>query len=153
MKDARRSFPFGCAGVMTHAERLGDGRFNIVLRGIERFRIADEDHGKPYRIAHVSGLPDLMSEGDRPELRRHRHRLEALLAAAIERTGAEPRFPPAVPDEDLVNALAQYLELDPLERQALLERDGILARCRALIELLEIKTLAPHSSWKGRSVH
>ena len=67
--------------------------------------------------------------------------------------GSEPRFPPAVPDEDLVNALAQYLELDPLERQALLERDGVLARCRGLIELLEIKTLAPRMSWKGRSVH
>ena len=147
-------FPVGCAGVMTHAERLGDGRFNIVLRGMERFRIAGEqDDCKAYRIAHVSGLPDLMPDEDRPELRRHRHRLEALLAAAMERTGSEPRFPPAVPDEDLVNALAQYLELDPLERQALLERDGILARCRALIELLEIKTLAPRNSWKGRSVH
>jgi Lon protease-like protein len=146
-------FPVGCAGVMTHAERLGDGRFNIVLRGIERFRIGAEDRGKPYRIAHVSGLPDLMPDEDRPELRRHRHRLEALLAAAMERTGSEPRFPPAVPDEDLVNALAQYLELEPLERQALLERDSILARSRALIELLEIRTVAPHGSWKGRSVH
>jgi Lon protease-like protein len=146
-------FPIGCAGVMTHSERLDDGRFNIVLRGMERFQIAREDDCKPYRIAHVSGLPEEVPEADRPELRRHRHRLEALLASAMQRTGAEPRFPPAVPDEDLVNALAQYLELDPLERQALLERDGILARCRGLIELLEIKNLASRSSWKGRSVH
>ncbi len=146
-------FPVGCAGVMTHSERLDDGRFNIVLRGMERFRIAGEDNCKPYRIAQVSGLPEAVPDEDRPELGRHRHRLEALLAAAMERTGSEPRFPPAVPDEDLVNALAQYLELEPLERQALLERDGTLARCRALIELLEIKTLTPPSSWKGRSVH
>jgi hypothetical protein len=138
---------------MTHAERLDDGRFNIVLRGMERFRVAGEDDCKPYRIAHVNGLPEAVPEADKAELRRHRHRLEALLAAAMERSGSEPRFPPAVPDEDLVNALAQYLELDPLERQALLEREGVLARCRALIELLEIKTLAPHTSWKGRSVH
>jgi Lon protease-like protein len=146
-------FPVGCAGVMTHSEELDDGRFNIVLRGMERFRIAGEDAGKPYRVAHVSGLPEAVPEQDRAELRRHRHRLEALLAVAMERTGSEPRFPPAVPDEDLVNALAQYLELEPLERQALLERDGILPRCRGLIELLEIKTLAPQNSWKGRSVH
>ena len=33
-------------------------------------------------------------------------------------------------DEDLVNALAQYLELEPVEKQALLERDGLLDRCR-----------------------
>src|ERR671918_3122754 len=146
-------FPVGCAGVMTHAERLDDGRFNIVLRGMERFRVAGEDDCKPYRLAHVRALPEPVPEADKPELRRQRHRLEALLAAAMERSGSEPRFPPAVPDEDLVNALAQYLELDPLERQALLEREGVLARCRALIELLEIKTLAPRTSWKGRSIH
>jgi Lon protease-like protein len=146
-------FPVGCAGVMTHTDRLGDGRFNIVLRGMERFRVAGEEDCKPYRIARVSGLPEIVPDADKAELRRHRHRLEALLAAAMERSGSEPRFPPAVPDEDLVNALAQYLELDPLERQALLEREWILARCRALIELLEIKTLAPRTSWKGRSVH
>jgi Lon protease-like protein len=120
---------------------------------MERFRVAGEDDCKPYRIARVSALPEIVPDADKAELRRHRHRLEALLAAAMERSGSEPRFPPAVPDEDLVNALAQYLELDPLERQALLEREGVLARCLALIELLEIKTLAPRTSWKGRAVH
>ena len=146
-------FSIGCAGVITHAEPLDEGRFNIVLRGIERFRIAGEDEGQSYRIAHVNGLPEDVAEDHRAELRRHRHRLEALLAAAIEHAGSEPRFPPAVPDEDLVNALAQYLELDPLERQALLEREGVLARCRGLVELLEMKTIVPAGSWKCRSVH
>jgi uncharacterized protein len=146
-------FAVGCSGLITHAEPLDDGRFNIVLRGIERFRIIEEDHRKTYRLAQVSTLPEGVPEEHRPELRRHRHRLEALLAAAIERTGSEPRFPPAVPDEDLVNALAQYVELDPLERQGLLEREGVLARCRGLIELLEMKTLLPTAGWKGRSVH
>ena len=146
-------FGIGCAGVITHAEPLGDGRFNIVLRGIERFRITGEDGSCAYRVAHVNGLPEIITQEHRAELGRQRHRLEALLAAAIERTGSEPRFPPAIPDEDLVNALAQHLELDPLERQALLEREGVLARCRGLIELLEMKTIAPGGSWKGRSVH
>ncbi len=146
-------FTVGCAGVVTHAEPLQEGRFNIVLRGLVRFRIAGEDHNRPYRLAHVDALPEFVPEDHRAELRRHRTRLEALLAAAIERTGSEPRFPPAVPDEDLVNALAQYLELDPLERQALLEREGVLARCRGLIELLEMNTLVKRVSWKERSVH
>ena len=52
-----------------------------------------------------------------------------------------------------MNALAQYLALEPLERQALLERDGILARARGLSELLEIKMLATGSPGEGRSVH
>lgn len=146
-------FSIGCAGVITHAEPLGDGKYNIVLRGLERFRVTGEDESRTYRLAHIAALPEEVPHDHRNELRRHRNRLEALLAAAIERAGSEPRFPPAVPDEDLVNALAQYIELDPLERQALLEQDGVLARCRALIDLLEMKTLIPRSSWKDRSVH
>jgi hypothetical protein len=45
------------------------------------------------------------------------------------------------------------LQLEPLERQALLERDGCLDRCRALIELLEMKSIYKATTWKGRSVH
>jgi len=37
--------------------------------------------------------------------------------------------------------------------QALLERDGVLARCRALMDLLEMKTLTRRTSWTGKSVH
>src|SRR3954469_6298161 len=34
----------GCSGVVTHVEQLADGHYNIVLRGLERFRIIGEDH-------------------------------------------------------------------------------------------------------------
>jgi Lon protease-like protein len=139
--------------VITHSEPLADGRFNIVLRGIEKFRVTGEDASRPYRVAHVDPLPELLTDETRTTLRRRRQRLEALLAAAIERGGSEPRFPPSVPDEDLVNALAQYLELDPVERQALLERHGILERCDSLVELLEMKTLARGTTWKNGAVH
>ena len=51
--------------------------------------------------------------------------------------------------EHLVNALAQYLELEPVEKHALLERDGLLARCRSLIELLEMKGIVSQHKWQG----
>ena len=147
-------YPIGCAGVITHSEALPDGRFNIVLRGIEKFRVAGEDASKPYRLAQVQAIAEAVAEQDRAQIRQFRHRLEAIMAAAMERSGADPRFPPAVPDEDLVNALAQYMALEPIERQALLEQPGCLARCRALVELLEIKTLTPRgTTWKGGSLH
>ena len=146
-------YPVGCAGLITHAEGLADGRYNIVLRGIEKFRITGEDESRAYRLAHVQPLPELATAEQRELLRKQRTRLEALLAAAVERAGAEPKFPPAIPEEDLVNALAQYLEIDPIERQALLERDSCLSRCRALIDLLEMKVHAPRGSWDGRSTH
>ena len=44
-------------------------------------------------------------------------------------------------DEDLVNALAQYLDLEPLEKLALLEQPSLRARASSLIELLEMKIL------------
>ena len=146
-------YPVGCAGLITHSEALADGRYNIMLRGIEKFRIVGEQSDRSYRLAQIEVLPETLTDADRAAIKGDRHRIEALLAAAIERMGAGPRVPPAVPDEDLVNALAQYIQLDPIERQALLERDGVVSRCRGLIELLEIKTLAPRGvSWKD-SVH
>jgi uncharacterized protein len=146
-------FTIGCAGVITHTERLPDGRFNIVLRGLEKFRILDEDHSLAYRVARVDGILEELGAGARETLRKQRQRLEALLVAAIERAGSEPRFPPAIPDEDLVNALAQYLQLEPIERQALLERDGILSRCQGLIELLEMRVITPFKTWKDGTTH
>jgi hypothetical protein len=145
-------FPVGCAGVITHSERLADGRFNIVLKGLEKFRVMGEDASRPYRLAHIDAMPELVSDAERTELHRMRRRLEALLAAAVEREGGEPRFPPAIPDEDLVNALAQFMGLEPLERQALLERNGVLARGRGLIELLEMRTMG-RAAWTGGAVH
>ena len=146
-------FPIGCAGVVTHSEPLPDGRFNIVLKGIEKFRVTGEDASKPYRLATIDSLPELVPDAERSELRHLRLRLETLLAAAAEREGGDPKFPRAVADEDLVNALAQYIGLEPLERQALLEREGVLARCHGLIELLEMKTIERGATSKGRAVH
>ena len=145
-------FPVGCAGVITHSERLGDGRFNIVLKGLEKFRVMGEDDSRHYRVARIEGMPEIVSDIERRELHRMRQRLEALLAAAVEREGGEPRFPPAIPDEDLVNALAQFMGLEALERQALLERDGVLARCRGLIELLEMRTIG-RAAGRSSAVH
>src|SRR5258706_10929956 len=34
-------YPIGCSGVMTHVERLGHRRYNIVLRCLARFRLLE----------------------------------------------------------------------------------------------------------------
>jgi Lon protease-like protein len=146
-------YAVGCAGVVTHGERLPDGRYNIVLRGMEKFRIASEDADRPYRMATVIAMPEPSADGVREEMRTERRRLEALLVPQPEGQRRDPKVPTSMPDEDLVNALAQYLEFDPVEKQALLERDGLLDRCRSLIELLEMKVLAARHSWDRDGVH
>lgn len=137
-------YPVGCAGVITHVERMSDGRFNLVLRGVEKFRILGEDdpaQGQLYRTAIISPLDESVADLERATLSAERRRLEARLAPLFERARAESFLPQSMPDADLVNALAQYLEFDPVERQALLEQPGPVARCRAMLELLEVKAL------------
>jgi Lon protease-like protein len=142
-------YQIGCSGVITHVERLADGRFNLILRGVEKFRILGEEDpipGQLYRKAHVAGVDETVDARDREALAAERRRLETRLAPLFERARAESFLPQTMPDGDLVNALAQYLEFEPVERQALLEQPGPLARCRAMMELLDVKALLEQSS-------
>ena len=135
-------YDIGCAGLISHAERLPDGRSNIILRGIERFRIVGEVGGRAYRRAEVAPLPETDSERIRAELRRLRTRLDPLLAGRFDNAGWRRMVPADMGDDALVNTLAQYLDLEPVEKQALLEQDDIAARSRALIDLIEMRAFA-----------
>jgi Lon protease-like protein len=144
-------YSVGCAGVITHVERLTDGRFNLILKGLGKFRIRGEEREKTYRVALVDALPERLTDTDRLGLQDQRGRLEALLATFLDTT--ELPLPTTMPDEDLVHALAQYLSLEPVERQALLEAEGPLARSRSLAELLEMKLLLQANPAQSRGLH
>ena len=133
----------GCSGLISHSDALEDGRYNIVLRGIEKFVIHHEEPpaaGRLYRTAIIEPANETISFSQRDQLRAARKRLQGLLTPLFSGP-LEGRLPESMPDEDLINALAQYLEFEPMERLALLERDGPLARCEAMVELLEMKRL------------
>jgi hypothetical protein len=88
----------------------------------------------------IRPINELVAVTERDELDRARRQLQQVLAPLF--SGAlERQLPETMPDEDLINALAQYLEFEPVEKLALLERDGPLARCRSMLELLEIKQM------------
>ena len=134
-------FPVGCVGLISHIEELNDGRYNLVLRGVEKFRIVrEEGAARTYRRASVDYFEESMTAADREAVRRQRHQLERLLTAVAD--APDQPFPSNLSDEEVVNALAQYLDLEPIERQALLEQDGVALRCSALIELLEMKEIS-----------
>ncbi|PLK27016.1 LON peptidase substrate-binding domain-containing protein [Novosphingobium sp. TH158] len=130
-------FAIGCLGKIDEVEALEDGRFNLVLQGESRFRLLRElDVTTPFR--QVEG--ELIDE---PEY-------EAL--AAIERASFERearRFADAqgysvdwesvarLDDVSLINGVAQIAPFDPASKQALLETDGISARCELLVQLMQ----------------
>ena len=127
-------YAVGCAGVITNAQRLEDGRYNIVLGGLAKFRITGEDHRRPYRVAEIEALPESLDDAGRAALRGHRPLLMELLASVAP--GQAPT-PEELPDETLVNGLAQFLGMSALDRLDLLREEGPLARAEALIGLLE----------------
>jgi Lon protease-like protein len=141
-------YPVGCAGLITFSEQHSDGRYNIVLRGLEKFTILGEDDGRNYRIARIDSVMEEPSESDKAIIRAERRRLEALLVPKPQGR-VDSTVPPSMADEDLVNALAQYLDLEPVEKQALLEREGLVARCRSLIDLLEMRVITSQTKWKS----
>jgi Lon protease-like protein len=131
-------YEIGCAGVITDVEELPGGRFNIVLRGLVKFRVTGEDDSRPYRLARVDVLPEVLDDAEKAALSRQRQRLEALITK-----GGDSKVPPEMRDEELVNMVAQYLPLGHAERQSLLELKGVLSRSQALIDLIESKGTPP----------
>jgi Lon protease-like protein len=127
-------YDIGCAGVITDVEELQGGRYNIVLRCLVKFRVTSEDRSRPYRIAHIEAIPEVLDDADKAALRKARERLEALVTR-----GSDSKVPPDTTDEALVNWLAQYVQMTHAQRQNLLELKSVLLRARALIELIESK--------------
>jgi len=128
-------YPVGCAGFITHADRLPDGRYNIALAGLVKFRVTAEDNSRPYRVARVTAMPEELDPQETVSLAKERQRLEDLLLALFDRLGME--LPPAASDKQAVDVLSQYLPIDPLSRQRLLEQDDSLSRAMVLGTLLE----------------
>jgi hypothetical protein len=100
--------------------------------------VTGEDDSRPYRLARVDVLPEVLDDAEKAALSRQRQRLEALITK-----GGDSKVPPEMRDEELVNMVAQYLPLGHAERQSLLELKGVLSRSQALIDLIESKGTPP----------
>ena len=127
-------FPIGCAGVLTEVRTMPNGESDIVLKAVTKFRIEREEASTPYRVARVTAIPETTTQ---PEaLHTQRQRLDTLLASSGSGAGLGS-IPQGLSDEELVNGVAQYVSIDALDRQKLLEQEGALSRALALIELFQ----------------
>jgi Lon protease-like protein len=129
-------FPIGCAGLITEYEELPDGRYNIVLGGLVKFRVLSEDNSKPYRLATVQAIPEPLDEKKTAALNLQRERISDLIEALSDRLGVG-QIPPGEPDEQLVDELSQFLPMPRGQRQRLLEREDPASRAIVIVGLLE----------------
>ena len=127
----------GCAGTIEKYEQLPDGRYIILLRGLSTFRIVSEDQRKPYRLARVQALPELLKDEDLGPLSTVRERLAQLLVTVLPLDADPPD--PGLDDAEFVNVTAMNLRIPESFRQELLERTSVLARARALVGRLEAR--------------
>jgi Lon protease-like protein len=133
-------FTTGTVGQMVRVEELADGRFDIVLRGLKSFHIRDErPPAHLYREARVAWRDDVDDALDG----RVRDALVGLVHRYLDRLGRKPSerstLDRDVDDAAFVNFFGQHLDLDPLERQALLEEPSTSARASRLIDVLEFR--------------
>jgi len=145
-------YTLGCVGRVVSKENLANGRSNIVLQGICRYKILEENCDRtPYRQARIMPVPEEISD---PLTREVRIDLMTILREslvyddsdrALLRNGLETELS----DEVLVNTLSASLEFTPLEKQLLLEADTVRQRARRLSDLLQFKRYERHDR-KGR---
>ncbi|MCA9454198.1 MAG: LON peptidase substrate-binding domain-containing protein, partial [Nitrospira sp.] len=60
-------YPIGCVGRIISSHKLADGRFNIVLQGLQRCTFEEQEVSTPYRQARIilnaqKGAPSLDTE-------------------------------------------------------------------------------------------
>ena len=139
-------FDVGCIGRIAGAEELDDGRFNIVLEGLGRFRVVREaEVDTLYRQVEAdrggfddSAEPEPLGLAQRAELEREARRYADALGYSVDWDAVT-----RLDDEMLVNAIAQVAPLDVGSKQALLEAPDIAERCDLLVQFMQFQRMVP----------
>jgi Lon protease-like protein len=122
----------GCVGKIEAHEKLPQGRFNILLRGLSRFKIADFVQEDPYRIARIRLLDDdpLLLETDQ-QMHEREAFLNQFLRYLNEVLGVEleeHKLDRTASLEAVVNQVAAVLDIPIVQKQQLLEMSGVAKR-------------------------
>jgi Lon protease-like protein len=138
-------FEVGCLGRIGACDELEDGRFNIVLEGLSRFRIAREATVDTlYRQvdADRSGFHEdedaVLASIQRAEVEREARRYADALGYMVEWESVS-----RLDDEMLVNGIAQIAPLDVGSKQALLEASDLADRADLLVQFMQFQRMAP----------
>ena len=133
-------YKVGCAGYIEKCEKLPDGRYFVQLKGVNRFRLAEEialQRGYRRVKATYQEFPDGTLEQswqcDRPAI------LEALaIYGKAHGMQVRPEQAEKFSNLELVNLLGVSLPFHPAEKQALLEAATLKDRENMLVDLLRL---------------
>jgi uncharacterized protein len=131
-------FDIGCLGRIGEFEALDDGRYNIILEGLQRFTIQRElDVTTEFRqveadIWEEDEVGEALSSVERASLEIESRRFADSQGYAVDWNSVSQ-----LDDYSLVNAIAQIAPFDAAAKQALLEARGLPARSELIIQLMQ----------------
>ncbi|HEV7287346.1 LON peptidase substrate-binding domain-containing protein [Sphingomonas sp.] len=130
-------FEIGCVGRIADVEAMEDGRYNVVLEGLSRFRILRElEVTTLFRQVEAELIADpvdeVLSMGARAALELESRRFAETQGYAVDWEAVA-----RLDDQNLVNGIAQIAPFDPAAKQALLESDTIADRAELIIQLMQ----------------
>jgi len=131
-------FDVGCLGKIIDIEALEDGRFNVVLEGVARFRIVEEiDASTAFRqvraeIEDDREMDEVLASAERAALEIESRKFSELQGYQVDWDSIG-----RLDDMAFVNGIAQIAPFDAASKQALLEVDGLANRAELIIQLLQ----------------
>lgn len=132
-------YQVGCAGRIERLLRLPDGRYNLLLQATSEFRVIAENRERSYRQGEVQWcpVPPEALELDAKAMAELRTLLVDYIgmpAATAWKTLVEER---GLSGARLINFLCFHLDLNPLEKQTLLE--ALQQRANCLVDILTFR--------------
>jgi len=132
-------YDMGCVGHIGEFEALEDGRFNIILTGVARFRVLRElDVTTPFRQVDAEieepgeRDDDVLAMAERAALEMEARRFAQAQGYVVDWNAVS-----RLDDASLVNGIAQIAPFDPAAKQILLEADSLSERAERMIQLMQ----------------
>ena len=144
-EDPPAVFGIGCLGRIVNSEQLEDGRYNIVLEGLTRLRIAQEaDVTTPYRQVDADERA-FSDEGEEALPLAHRAALEREARLYADALGylVDWQAVAGLDDQMLVNGTAQVIPIEAAAKQALLEAASLTERASLLVQFMQFQRMLP----------
>ena len=131
-------FEVGCLGRIGDVEAMEDGRYNIILEGLQRFTVIKEiDATTTFRQVQAElweedEAADALSIAERASLEIESRRFADAQGYAVDWAAVGQ-----LDDYSLVNAIAQIAPFDYAAKQALLEARGLSDRADLIVQLMQ----------------
>ncbi|HSJ77336.1 MAG TPA: LON peptidase substrate-binding domain-containing protein [Erythrobacter sp.] len=135
--DGAPLYNVGCVGRIGEVQAMDDGRYNIVLEGVARFRLLRElDVATAFRQIEADiydeDADETLSHAQRGGFEREARAFADMQGYSVDWDSVE-----RLDDRSLINGVSQIAPFDPASKQALLEAETLTDRCELLVQLMQ----------------